>query len=60
MRKNAIPLGAVCYLLIVIVASEVVGLYDSDSAAVLTWTFVAALPGVIALLIWWAWRRAGR
>lgn len=59
-RKNAIPLGVVCYLLVVYVASVVVDHYYPDSLEAHGWIFFAALPGVIALLVLWASRRAGR
>jgi hypothetical protein len=54
-RKNPIPLTALCYLLVVLIAGEVVTHYN-DSLAALAFTWVAALPGVIALLMWLGWR----
>jgi hypothetical protein len=59
-RRNAFPLGVVCYLLVVYVTSVVVEHYYPDSLEAQGWILTAALPGVIAFLVWWASRRAGR
>lgn len=56
LRRNAIPFGVVCYLLIVYVASDITDHFYPNSLAVQFWTLVAALPAVVAFLMWWARR----
>jgi hypothetical protein len=53
LRKNAIPLGVLCYLLVVYVASDIVDHFYSDAWAVFVSTWVAALPAVIVFLMRW-------
>jgi hypothetical protein len=44
------------YLLVVLVVGTVVTHYHPGSIAVLSFIWVGALPGLIALLMWWRWR----
>jgi hypothetical protein len=56
LRKNIVPFSALAYLLVVLVVGTVVTHYYPDSIALLSFIWVAALPGLIAMLMWWRWR----
>jgi len=57
LRANVVPLAALAYLLVVLIVGTIVTHYYPDSIAVLSFISVALLPGLIALLMWWSWRR---
>ena len=54
--KNIVPFAALTYLFVVLVVGTVVSHYYPDSIAVLSFIWVAALPGLIGLLMCWRWR----
>jgi hypothetical protein len=57
LRRNWFPSVALAYRLIALIVGSVV---NWDIEFFVYWFVLGVLPGLIALLGWWAWRSAGR